>query len=105
SLIMYAIGLTVYMLPFFAMALGWRPLHHGERTYLVLYTLWAIGFFGGSGLWIWFSVRRWRKIVADEAAAGTPELPQTALRQQLARWEGRQWTSRWTFLGLPLVDI
>jgi RNA polymerase sigma factor (sigma-70 family) len=105
SLIIYAIGLTVYLLPFFAMTLGWHPFDHGERTYLVLFTIWVTGFFGGSGLWIWFAVRRWRKIVAEEAAAGTAELPPTALRQKLARWEGRQWTSGWAFLGLPLVDI
>jgi len=105
SIIIYAMALTVYMLPFAAMALGWRPFDYGTRIYLIGYTIWVIGFFGGSGIWIWHSVRRWRKIVAEEVAAGTPELPQTALRQQLATWEGRQWTSRWRFLGLPLVDI
>jgi hypothetical protein len=50
SLILYAIGLTVYMLPFFAMTLGWWPFNPGERTYLVLFTIWVTGFFGGSGL-------------------------------------------------------
>jgi RNA polymerase sigma factor (sigma-70 family) len=105
SIIIYAIALAVYMLPFVAMALGWRPFDYGTRTYLIGYAIWVTGFLGGSGIWIWCSVRRWRKIVAEEVAAGTPELPQTALRRQLARWEGRQWTSRRRFLGLPLVDI
>src|SRR5262249_23312176 len=70
SIIVYAIALCVYMLPFIAMALGWSPLDFGARSYLVCYTIWAIGFFVGSGLWIWSCVRRWQKIVAEESASG-----------------------------------
>src|SRR5205823_4161451 len=36
---------------------------------------------------------------------GSPMLPQSRLQKRLTQWEGRQWASRQTFLGLPLIHI
>jgi RNA polymerase sigma factor (sigma-70 family) len=105
SLIIYAVGLVIFLLPFVAMGLGWKPWAWGMTTYAIGFAIWMTVFFGASGVWIWYLIRRWRKIVAEEVAAGTPTLPQTQLHRQLARWEGRQWASPWSLFGWPLVHI
>jgi RNA polymerase sigma factor (sigma-70 family) len=105
SLIIYAIGLSVFLIPFLAMGLGWKPWAWGMTTYAIGFAVWVILFIGASGCWIWWLIRRWRTTVAEEVAAGAPLLPKTQLHRQLARWEGRQWSSRWTLLGWPLVHI
>ena len=105
SMIIYGIGLVIFLVPFLAMALGWEPWARGVIAYAIGFAVWMTLFFGASGFWIWHLIRRWRTIVAEEVAAGTPALPQTQLHRQLTRWEGRQWTSPWTLLGWPLVHI
>jgi RNA polymerase sigma factor (sigma-70 family) len=105
SLIAYAIGLAVFITPILAMGLGWKPWAWGMTTYAIGFAVWMTVFFGGSGIWMWYLISRWRKIVAEEVAAGAPTLPQTQLHRHLARWEGRQWTSPWSLLGWPLVHI
>ena len=46
---------------------------------------------------------------AEELAARTAPLPEPPVVRRISRWrskwEGRQWHSRWSFLGLPLVDV
>jgi hypothetical protein len=105
SLIAYSLGLAIFLIPFLAMCVGWKPWEFGAKVYLIGFGVWMTAFFTLSGLWTWHLIRKWRKIVAEETAAGAPQLPQTQLHRQLARWEGRQWTSRWTLLGWPLVHI
>src|SRR5262245_5896931 len=107
SMIIFAIGLAVFVAPFVAMSLGWLPLAQGQPAWLglVAYGLWMTVFFAANGWWIWHNIRAWRRIVAEEVAAGSPMLPQTELQKSLTRWEGRQWASRQTFLGLPLIHI
>src|SRR4029077_9265406 len=73
--------------------------------YFIAYSIWMAAFFGASGFWTWHLIRTWRRIIAEESAAGAPLLPSTALHRELARWEGRRWTSRARWLGLPLVHV
>ncbi len=105
SMIVYVVGLSVFLIPFLAMGLGWKPWAWGMTTYAIGFAVWMTLFFGASGVWIWWLIRRWRTIVAEEVAAGSPTLPQTQLHRQLARWEGREWTSPWSLYGWPLVHI
>jgi len=105
AIIIYAVGLAIFLVPFLAMAVGWQPLAMGVQNYLIVFGVWMIVFFGASGIWTWSLIRTWRRIIAEETAAGTPMLSSTALHRELARWEGRQWTSRARWLGLPLVHV
>ena len=106
AIIIYALALTIFMAPFAAMELGWWNVRAlGQAAYLAWFGAWMLGFFTFSGLWTWRLIRRWRRIMAEEAAAGTPELPTTRLKEWQSRKEGRQWTSSTRLLGLPLVEI
>jgi zinc protease len=106
AIIIYIIGFAVFMVPFAAMELGWwGPRVIGQTAYLTWFILWMLSFFGASGLLGWRMIRQWRCVVAEEVAAGSPELPMTPFRRWQSRWEGRQWTSSLRLLGLPLVDI
>ncbi|MGH7140173.1 MAG: RNA polymerase sigma factor [Pirellulales bacterium] len=106
AIIIYALGFAIFVAPFAAMGLGWwGPLAIGQPAYLAWFVAWMLGFFAASGLWTWRLIRQWRRVVAEEAAAGSPELPMTPLRQWHSTWEGRQWTSSRMLLGLPLVDV
>ncbi|HEV3341325.1 MAG TPA: sigma-70 family RNA polymerase sigma factor [Pirellulales bacterium] len=106
AIVVYTFGLAVFIAPFAAMAFGWwNPRVMGQASYLAWFAAWMLGFFTLSGLWTWQLIRRWRRIVREEAAAGSPELPMTRLRDWQSRWEGRQWTSSAHLLGLPLVEI
>ncbi len=106
AILIYTFGFAVFISPFAAMGFGWwHPGNLGLPTYLAWFASWMVGFFTLSGLWTWQLIRRWRRIVAEEVAAGSPELPMTRLRGWQSRWEGRQWTSSVHLLGLPLVEI
>lgn len=105
AVFIFAIGLAVFSAPFLAMLLGWKPILHGTGAYLVGYLLWMGGFSSALGIWIWRFVHSYRRIVAEETARGAPQLPQSPLQRRLSGWEGRRWTSRRRFLGLPLVQV
>jgi hypothetical protein len=70
---------------------------------------WIVGFLVLTLVWSFWIVREHKRILAREVAAGTPPLPQTPVVRRLgqwsSKWEGRQWRSRWSLLGLPLVHI
>lgn len=105
SIIIYVVGLAIFIVPFLAMAVGWQPWQMGTKVYLIAYGVWMAGFFGASGIWMWYFFRAWRRVVAEETAAGSPMLPSTTLHRELEKWEGRQWSSRRSLLGLPLVHV
>lgn len=106
AIVIYVIGFAVFVAPFVAMEFGaWGPRVMGQTAYLAWFAAWMLGFFAASGLWTLRMIRQWRRVVAEEAAVGSAELPMTSLRKWQSRWEGRQWTSSWSPLGLPLVDI
>lgn len=86
----YLLGLSVFLAPFIAMSLGWwGPQAIGQPAYLFAFLSWMLGFFAASGLWIWYGIRRWRRIVAEEVAAGSPELPATSVGRLGLRGERR----------------
>ncbi len=101
----YVVGFAIFMLPFLVLVVGWQPWQLGTKVYLITYGIWMATFFGASGFWTWHLIRAWKRIVAEETAAGSPQLPTTTMHRELARWEGRQWTSRASWLGLPLVHV
>ncbi|HWB11779.1 MAG TPA: sigma-70 family RNA polymerase sigma factor [Pirellulales bacterium] len=106
ALFIYAIALAFFIAPFAALGLGWWNVRAvGQAAYLAWFGAWMVGFLTFSGLWTWLLIRRERQIVAEETAAGSPQLPQTRLKERQSRWEGRQWTSSTRLLGLPLVEI
>jgi hypothetical protein len=106
STITYIIGLAVFLSPFAAMVAGWRPQQMlGANGYLIVYGIWMTAFMAANVIWMARTQRAWNRITKQEHAAGTTELPATALRRWLAKWEGRRWQSRRTLWGWPLLDI
>jgi RNA polymerase sigma factor (sigma-70 family) len=104
--IVYMIGMTVFMIPFIAMMLGWRPhLSLGANGYLIFYGLWMTFFMAANLFWMFRLQRAWHQITKRERVAGTPMLPVTPVRRWISTWEGRRWRSRRQWLGLPLVDV
>jgi RNA polymerase sigma factor (sigma-70 family) len=75
------------------------------QLYAALLTAWIIGFILVLLLVSVGMNRRIRRIHAEEKAAGSAELPVTPLKRFFEGWQGRQWRSRATFLGLPLIDV
>jgi hypothetical protein len=103
----YVAILAVFLLPFVLSSTGvWQP-HRvlGPRAYAFALLGWLVGFFVALGALSWRATLRSRRIVAEESAAGGARLPTTSLQRFLSNWQGRKWTSRWRFLGLPLIDI
>lgn len=101
------VPMLVFMLPFLPMMAGvWNPAQQfGPVDYALALTSWIVTFIVVGIVWNLRMGRQWDQIVAEEVADGASELPLTPLRQFASKWEGRRWTSRWTFLGLPLIDI
>jgi zinc protease len=105
AIFVYAIAFAIFVAPFLAMRLGWKPSLYGTRVYLIGYGIWMAGFYVAMGIWTWRCIRRHRLIIAEEVAANSLQFPPTRLQRRMSEWKGRRWTSRWTFLGLPLVQI
>jgi RNA polymerase sigma factor (sigma-70 family) len=97
--------LTVFTAPFLAMGFGWHPFPHNPPAYFVAWMAWMFSFFVAIGLICWRMGRASRRAVAEDMAHGVTPLPENRVRRWLSRWEGRQYRSRITFLGLPLIHV
>jgi RNA polymerase sigma factor (sigma-70 family) len=110
SVTVYAVCLAIFMTPFAVMTLiGWGIARRHQLTYGVSVAIWMLAFTGVTLGWtLWFT-RKFRCVTAEEMAAGTSPLPESIVVRRVSgwssRWEGRQWRSRTSFLGLPLIDI
>lgn len=74
-------------------------------AYSALLVGWMLSFMVVLGLFSFCMNRRIRRTYAEEKAAGAVELPATRSRRFFAGWQGLQWQSAASFLGLALVDI
>jgi len=110
SLIFYGAALSIFSAPFLAMRVtGWRLVGSHPLGYAIALAAWILGFVLLSLFWSLRLARQARRLRAEEIAAGTAPLPESALVRRWSRWgskwEGRQWRSTWSLLGLPLIDI
>jgi RNA polymerase sigma factor (sigma-70 family) len=110
SLIFYGVVTLVFLLGIFAIeAFGRYFIRAHPVAYGVTLAAWIVGDLTLTMAWSLWLIREHRRILAREIAAGTSPLPQTPVVRRLgqwsSKWEGRQWQSPWTFLGLPLVHI
>jgi RNA polymerase sigma factor (sigma-70 family) len=102
----YSVAFCIFMLPFLAMMLGWRPRQLlGAEGYLIAHAIWMAVFMVANVIWIVHGIRQYTKITNRAQAAGAIELPPTPARTWFAQWEGRRWMSQRTLLGRPLVHI
>jgi hypothetical protein len=106
----FAVLMLTWMAPFIAVALtDWRPFAGSPRLQVPAFIVWMIFFIGLVIAWSVWVQRRTRQICVEEVAAATVQVPLTPVRRWLmnlmARWEPRRWRSRWSLLGLPLVDV
>jgi RNA polymerase sigma factor (sigma-70 family) len=102
----YLIGLTIFLIPFLAIQVGWRP-HAilGTGGYLIAFGAWMSLFMVANFVWIFRVTSKWKQFTSGSQATGAAELPMTPATRWLSKWEGRRWTSRQSLLGLPLIDI
>ncbi len=110
SLVFYGIVTLVFVLGIGAMsAFGRYLLPAHAVVYGVSLGIWIVGFVVITLVWSFWIARVQRRILAREIAAGTKPLPQTPVvrrvSQWTSKWEGRQWRSRWSLLGLPIIHI
>lgn len=110
AIVWLAVLTLVWMAPFLLIVkVGWRPFAGTPRTQAVALIVWAVLGIGLILRGVWWEESGARKICVEESAAGVAQLPLTPARRWLTnflmRWEPRQWRSRWSFLGLPLVDV
>jgi RNA polymerase sigma factor (sigma-70 family) len=106
STLVFLVCFAVFMLPYLAIEAGlWKPAQGNLRAYVAFQILWIFSWFAILFLLSWRLGKQARRIAAEEIAAGTPQLPHTSFARRLAKVQGRQWRSRWSFCGLPLVDI
>ncbi len=104
--IVYAIGLAVFMVPYLAMRLGWKPWEmFGPSTYALMNLGWIGLFMILNGIWIFAGIRSHQELVRREQVNATPELPASAPQQFFSQYEGRRWTSSRKLLGAPLIDV
>jgi RNA polymerase sigma factor (sigma-70 family) len=106
SLIPLFIGVAIFQLPWITMALGWWSAKDlGPAGYLLFWFAWMISFFAFIGILSWRLGKRSREIHRRLSEQGVAPLPPSSARRFLQGWEGRRWTSRASFLGLPVVSI
>lgn len=73
--IVYLIGMTIFLLPFAAMRIGWHPQQTlGANGYLAFYGVWMTYFMAANFYWMFLQQRSWHGITKREAAAETPVL-------------------------------
>ncbi len=102
----FVVMFVMFMSPYLAAELDlWRPNDVERRKAVALQFFWFSGWFTALFVWSWRMGREYRKIMAEETAAGTAKLPPTSFSRWIDQFEGRQWSSRWSFCGLPLIDI
>lgn len=103
----YAVGMTIFCLPFIAMQFGWRPTEtFGVQGYKLAHAVWMLVFLALNGIWMGWSIWSYQKLQRKERNAATERLP----RYQKAQAEGvkvtgRRWTSQIHFLRSPLIQI
>ncbi len=97
---------TVFMLPWITLGLGWWDVNSiSKPVYLVLWFAWFASFFAALGGWSFWFGKKSRDVAAANMEAGVPELELSPVRRWLRKWEGRRWNSRASFLGLPLISV
>lgn len=97
--------LVITCVPMLFMAVVWEPWKFSPKIYITgqisLICIQLVGI-----LLIVLNARvKMKNVLAEELVAGTPPIPQNNWQRWMSRWEGRDWTSQTTFLGLPLVQI
>ena len=105
--LVYLIGMSVFMLPFVAMGLGWNPTQSlGRNGYMNAYAVWMLTFLGLNSIWVFWGIRSFNRLQKQERDANAERLPraQAALAQGV-KVKGRRWVSSRSLLGLPLVHV
>jgi RNA polymerase sigma factor (sigma-70 family) len=110
AIIFYGVLTVVFIAPLVAMSFVSRSfVPKYPLVYGISLAAWILGFLLVTLVWSFRLTRQWRRITAEEIAAGTTPLPQSPLVRQTqnwtSKWEGRQWRSRWSLLGWPLIVI
>lgn len=110
SYIAFAVTLVVFNAPFVTLGvIGWRVIAGHPLVYSLTLVGWILGFVIINLVWSFRLNRQMVRIRAEETAAGVMPLPEPpvvrGVSRWAAKWEGRQWRSRWSLLGLPLIDI
>ncbi len=101
--VLWVLGLTC--LPSAMMLLGWRPWEYGAPVFFGrLFILIIVQMVCILGIALQ-AQRKLKDLLAKEVLANAPQLPQTKLKKWVGQWEGRDFTSKATFLGLPLLQI
>lgn len=107
SSIFYLIGTAIFVAPFLAMQIGWRPVEtFGIRGYQIAHAIWMIGFFAANLVWVFSSIRTYNQLQQRERDANTERLPlYREAEEKGLKHIGRRWTSKRMLLGLPLVQV
>ena len=95
----------VFLIPLIALSVGWQPWENHAMAFGIGISIWVIGYFVALTTMIVRGSRQWKQLIRDEKAKNTPEISENPLRKWMSQWEGRHWTSKTSFLGLPLVQI
>ena len=104
--LLYAVLLTVFMLPFLAMLLGWRPYESwGQRGYALAFAAWMGSFTLLNLTWVLVTVFRGRRLTRLEKLRGAQPLAGKDPASLPVRWVGRRWRSSQGWLGAPWIDI
>jgi RNA polymerase sigma factor (sigma-70 family) len=108
--IFFGVALCVFMVPIVVVwMVGWRRVAGHPLAYGIGWAAWIVAFVLLDLVWSFRLARQLRRLRAKELAAGTAPLPQPPIVRRVSdwtsKWEGRQWRSRWSLLGLPLIDI
>jgi zinc protease len=106
----FAVCMVIFMAPFAVISvIGWGMVRHHQLAYGLSLSIWMLAFTGVTLGWTLWFMRRFRRITAEEMATGTLPLPESVVVRRVSgwssRWEGRQWRSRASLFGLPLIDI
>lgn len=106
------LGLTTLVFLGGLAALGASRFHLAARhpaAYGISLAVWIFSYVGLTLAWSLRVAHTLQRIQIEELAAGTAQLPEPPAMRRLsgwaAQWEGRQWRSRLSLFGLPLIDI
>ncbi len=101
--ILYTLGLTFG--PMLILFAGWRLWGLSSRLFFGGFiSLIVIQIVAGMCI-LMFAQQKIKAAVAEDILVGTPRLPPNKLQKWVSQWKGRNWKSKATFLGLPLVHI
>jgi RNA polymerase sigma factor (sigma-70 family) len=109
AFIVGGVGMIVFFVPLLALNLFVKLTAKHPLAYGIGLASWILLFLVANLIWAGRLSRQFKKITAEEIASGTAPLPETPVVRNVSRWaskwEGRQWRSRWSLLGWPLIDI